>query len=281
MVIKLNIPTVVENEEDFINTVVSERTREPNKTFFREYKARWVNRVNEFIEQNANPETITNSDVTSYKKKFINLYESPRDNSVQKPILEELRNRKLNICPSCGEDGTPNTLDHYLPKDKYPEFSILTKNLFPMCDICQGEKLTKDLDEDNNRIFVNPYYDNFLNCQLLKLEIDGPFNSPENFNLAVNDNLDDEDYNLVSRHIDKLKIIERYSSYFTDQYFRTLKLVKEMRVNQLDIVANLNMFKFNAQMKSINSWEHIFYSGIIDNDNLIEYLCEGEIPENI
>src|SRR3546814_3004594 len=56
---------------------------------------------------------------------------------------------ELNHCPACGEPGTPNTLDHYLPKGRYPHFCVTPLNLFPMCDACQQAKGEKTGDADS------------------------------------------------------------------------------------------------------------------------------------
>ena len=278
MVVKLNTPNIGIDEDKFIDLVVSERTIEPNKTFFRRYSPIWKERVNEYIVKSGNPELVSNSlaVITSEKTKFINLYSHPSDTSAQKPILDNLRERSIQICPCCGEDGTPNTLDHYLPKDKYPEFSILSKNLFPMCDICQGKKSTKDTDNLNQRIFIHPYYDDFINNQILNLVIEPPYQSPINFFLVVNDILHIDQQNLVNRHITELGIHQRYSKYFRDQYFRILRVVSDIRNNGDDVVVMLNQFARMAKLKSINSWEHIFYSSVINDEDLIHFLCNDD-----
>lgn len=42
-------------------------------------------------------------------------------------------------CPYCGL-GRATTLDHYLPKSRYPQFSVTPDNLVPACKDCQGKK---------------------------------------------------------------------------------------------------------------------------------------------
>ncbi|HMJ78849.1 MAG TPA: hypothetical protein VK507_22890 [Iamia sp.] len=44
-------------------------------------------------------------------------------------------------CPYCGT-GIATTLDHYLPKARFPEFSILGVNLVPSCGRCNLKKLS-------------------------------------------------------------------------------------------------------------------------------------------
>lgn len=62
-------------------------------------------------------------------------------------------------CPSCGISES-STLDHYLPKEQYPEFSVFPKNLVPSCAVCNTRKRDRILDEGTNvRMFLHPCYD--------------------------------------------------------------------------------------------------------------------------
>lgn len=280
MVLKLEMPNLVEDEEDFIEIVVSQRTREPNKTYFNNYKESWKDRVKEYEDEKGNPERISESTEVDYKKKYINLFNSKDLSNYQTPIINSLRGRILQLCPACGEDGTPNTLDHYLPKDKYPEYAILSKNLFPMCDICQGKKSVHVLCNDGERIFLHPYYDDFLVNQSVQLEIGEPYSAPEFFILRESSNLHENESRLVGKHIEKLEINSRFSKYFKDQYFRLLKLVINIRENNLCVASQIDSFVMMARMKSINSWEHVFYSGVRGDESLMDYLINGELEGN-
>ena len=60
---------------------------------------------------------------------FKTLYSKPAVGSAQSVYLQALRARNLQMCPMCGEAGTPNTLDHYLPQEHYPDFAILPQNM--------------------------------------------------------------------------------------------------------------------------------------------------------
>lgn len=80
-----------------------------------------------------------------------------------KPV-SELRGNLLERggvarCPFCGISET-STLDHYLPKEHYPEFSIFAKNLVPCCAACNPLKLDRILSHGTDvRLFLHPYFD--------------------------------------------------------------------------------------------------------------------------
>ncbi len=62
-------------------------------------------------------------------------------------------------CPFCGISES-STLDHYLPKEHYPEFAVYSPNLVPACSPCNTRKRDKVVDEDTDvRLFVHPHFD--------------------------------------------------------------------------------------------------------------------------
>lgn len=62
-------------------------------------------------------------------------------------------------CPFCGISES-STVDHYLPKETYPEFSVFPKNLVPSCAVCNTRKRDRILVEGTNvRMFLHPCYD--------------------------------------------------------------------------------------------------------------------------
>ncbi len=283
MVVKLKIPTLVSNENAYIDDIVAQRTREPNKTYFSKYSDNWKLRIKEYLDNLGDPTSIDDSIITATedKNKFINLYSSKNNKSVQKPVIDKLRERKLQFCPSCGEDGTPNTLDHYLPKIPFPEYSIFSKNLFPMCDICQGEKGVKTLNGNGEKIFIHPYFDDFADNQIIKLLISPPYKSPINFKITAYSNLTVEQQDLVNRHITELNMHKRYSTYFKGEYMRLLKLISGIRDKDGNVIDTINNFHDMALTKSTNTWGHIFYSGVLANKNLLHYLANENLPPYI
>jgi hypothetical protein len=74
-------------------------------------------------------------------------------------------------CPLCGMVEA-DTLDHYLPKSKFPLFAVLPTNLVPACRVCNTGKLAAhpgSADEQS----IHPYYDHqyFFDEQWLFAEV--------------------------------------------------------------------------------------------------------------
>lgn len=280
MVKRLNQPNA--DQDAFIDQVVIERQRGSNAQFFTGIKADWKARVQAYLAANGDPAVIQPwPAVLPHAQKFHNLYSHPAEGSIQEPVLVSLRSRELQLCPTCGEDGTPNTLDHYLPKQTYPEFSITACNLVPMCDICQGEKLADTVNAANERLFLHPYFDHFIDQQVLHLEIGQPYHAPATIRLTPHPGLDLMQTSLVTRHLEHLAIAKRYHHFFKDEYLRLLRLVRTIRDKGRNVTASLELFCENALDKSVNSWGHIFYAGVLANPGLMDFLCQGQLPEHL
>ncbi|SCA56748.1 Putative phage protein (fragment) [Candidatus Terasakiella magnetica] len=75
-----------------------------------------------------------------------------------KSIYDEIMVAAHGKCPFCGGIGHPETLDHYLAKSNYPQFSVLPANLVPACRDCntgKGHIRAQNAEEQ----VIHPYFD--------------------------------------------------------------------------------------------------------------------------
>lgn len=92
--------------------------------------------------------------------------------NVETQPMTALRGRLLKRivvarCPFCSISES-STLDHYLPKEQYPEFSVFPNNLVPSCPICNTLKRDRILDEGTDvRMFLHPCYDTIPDLEFL------------------------------------------------------------------------------------------------------------------
>jgi hypothetical protein len=70
---------------------------------------------------------------------------------------EILLSAPFERCPYCGV-GRATTLDHYLPKSRYPQFSVTPDNLVPACKDCQGKK-GRHVAASGAAQTLHPYFD--------------------------------------------------------------------------------------------------------------------------
>jgi hypothetical protein len=277
MVMTLPLPTV--DSVQLASDVVAERANGVNAAFFNGIQQEWCLRIQQYIDAAGSPPAVSTWTAIQVKKKsFLNLYASPAANSAHGQMLQTMRKHDLTICPSCGELGRPNTLDHYLPKDIYPHFCVTPVNLFPMCDACQLAKGTKVGNVQSPRFFIHPYFDTFIAEQVLRLDIYAPYDTPT-FALTIVEGLDPISEHLLQSHVRELEIERRYASFFRNQHRRLLRLVGAMRKAGQDVEQTLTTFTQGATEPSLNSWDHVFYSSVIGNPALINYLTNSHLPQ--
>jgi len=271
---KLDIPSI--DDIALLDSIIAER-RNPNKTFFEGYKPAWVNRYEEYENNNGNPEVVSSSTiVASDKNKFINLYENHKG-VITKEIIELLREHELSYCPFCSGLGVPDTLDHFLPKDIYPEYSIFSKNLIPSCDSCNRAKSTKVLDANGEKMFFHPYYDEIKDEDIYILDILPPYDKAPDFKLTVNDKLSNRIKNIAENQINQLKVESRFRKYFRGEYKRLKKeVLKNNNHGKIDLKKLLNIFYNKGLLVGINYWDTIFYKSVLGNDDLLDYLNDSE-----
>lgn len=74
-----------------------------------------------------------------------------------------------DYCPICELPEVPDTLDHFLPQDKYPLLCVTPENLIPSCSKCNENKHTSS-SIDYYSIPFHPYYesitDQWLECEI-------------------------------------------------------------------------------------------------------------------
>lgn len=86
------------------------------------------------------PQQLISGNVTQEELKELYTTYMLKDNSESRKIYDKLKaSAKLSICPLCGIYEV-ESLDHYLPKARYPLLSVNPKNLIPACQRCNGVK---------------------------------------------------------------------------------------------------------------------------------------------
>lgn len=114
-------------------------------------------------------------------------------------------------CPYCSI-GESSTLDHYLPREKFAQFSIYSLNLVPSCAACNTRKSDLVLDEAVSiRFFLHPYFDEIPEEPFLTLETkvlaEGLILK---FNLERPATLAEIKFQHIHNHFTKLNLAERY-----------------------------------------------------------------------
>jgi len=184
------------------------------------------------------------------------------------------------LCQYCGLNYGPSEFDHYLPKESFPEYSVLSLNLVPCCGRCNGLKGTVWLDANGVREILNLYYDTLPNQRFLHADIqvsNGPNAIPvAQFRLSNNP----ADYGglmaTVLNHYKNLELLVRYrraaSARFSDIKTACGPLILSKGT---DFVARMLLRGATdlSTSRSPNYWEVALLSGMANSAQYLKSLA--------
>lgn len=306
MVAKL-VPPAYDSEATVRDLISS---RERHRDFFEALQGDWLALIDNYRRYAGDPTVIEPLDLSGYisavrveeeavrepkkgesadpevrlyqrrKKSLINLYPAQPGTDLHS-ILDTMRRKHgLMFCPSCGEPGKPGTLDHYLPKTDYPEYSVVFENLTPMCEACQAKKGASDVNDEGNKLFIHPYFDPIQDA-FLSLVISEPYESPTSFSVEVDQGTPEQIRTLFERHLSEIGFRERFEEFCIGEYSGLLSLftIERDSPNPESAERIINRFLLQNKRQSHNRWEAIFYRGVLSNPDLLDYLDNGDLPE--
>lgn len=149
------------------------------------------------------------------------------------------------ICPICGIKECYH-LDHYIPREEMPEFSVFTPNLIPLCYDCNEEKKAAWLNGNNERIIFNAFYDEVPDKQLCDCEISIDATGQPQAVLKPSAQLDEN--NAVDRRvlttIEQLKLLPRWQKECNNKFRAAIASMKRQ-------------YKYNARKELNEYWEDL------------------------
>ena len=147
------------------------------------------------------------------KDDFVKLYTEHmvKGETLPRNIYNTIRASSNNICPLCGISFV-TTIDHYLPKARYPIFSIYTNNLVPACDTCNKGKGSSTYTSKESQP-LHPYFSapHFYETDWIKANI--LKTSPLSFDFYVDppNHWDENDKGRVINHFSGFNLAAKYS----------------------------------------------------------------------
>lgn len=202
--------------EDLFIGIVSGKNKPCKQILFDEksilcIKPHIINRFHEYKKNRKGLEKLTPFPYTEQQKSCLEgCYDS--DTDAKKKLIALIKGKldthSKAVCSYCGI-GRPTTIDHYLPKSIFPEFSVLSYNLIPCCPECNNLKSNHWIDDKSKtRLFVNFYFDEIPNENYLFAKILPKNNAflVEFFYKAPNNS---KIFSTISTHLTKLDITNR------------------------------------------------------------------------
>lgn len=178
-------------------------------------------------------------------------------------ILNAPKHKK---CPLCGI-GIVTTLDHHLPKAKYPSLAITPVNLIPSCADCNKTK-TAVRPYKAEEETIHPYYDDIETDLWLKAEVINQ--KPLGFKYYVNkpDNWDDLKFKRVKNHFNTFKLGPLYSIFAAEEFsLRELTLNKIFeKSGSLGLKLQLEDYAESSERVHLNSWQSAMFHALEKSD---------------
>ncbi|MFI2212357.1 hypothetical protein [Streptomyces sp. NPDC020141] len=95
-----------------------------------------------------------------------------RENAPGRPVYDAIKRGAEDRCPLCGQ-GRVETLDHHLPKGKYPLLGVVPVNLVPACRDCNIGKSQAAPAAAGDQT-LHPYFDDFSHHPWLSSRVRRP-----------------------------------------------------------------------------------------------------------
>ena len=195
-------------------------------------------------------------------------YKSPPADLIH--ITEMRESTEHLICPMCGSMHS-GTLDHYLPKNGFPIFSVFSKNLVPACKCNSKRNETLVGDNPGERV-LHPYFDDCLGERLLSARFEDLGEIPRvSLVLLISDT--HPLHSAIAFHV--RSIIQRSAivKYLADRWsslYRKPSLVVRAFANNISTESEVRALleeerdALDELHKGKNNWNSIFISGLLD-----------------
>lgn len=179
-------------------------------------------------------------------------------------------------CPYCGINS-PTTIDHYLPKEIFPEFSVMSYNLVPCCADCNGLKGKKWTNTTTGeRLFINFYFDEIPGEVFLKARISIAGNNAPivHFSISPPTGTTNTFYQVAQNHYNELKVftrIENMVSTYISQQLQTNKDRLKIGLEEADLKRLLMVdIHNNERNHGRNYWKTAVCRGILECDDFFK-----------
>lgn len=259
-----------------VNSIQDKRDSDKFKCFIGYYQMYVLDYCTKAISKNLYliPTHVMMKNIT--KQKMKTLYEQQMvQNKEGRKIYDKLISlAPLSRCPFCGI-GTVGTLDHYLPKAKFPTFSVLPYNLVPSCIDCNKGKNT-DYAVTQETQTLHPYYDDFTREQWLFAKVEHTSPVSISFFVETPNEWRDIDKSRVTEHLSQYKLAKRFSIQASNELANLKEEFTLFSLEQEEIKKELKKKAIVFQKRYLNSWESALYQALADSD----WYCSGGYNED-
>jgi hypothetical protein len=196
-------------------------------------------------------------------------------------FIAELRDGTRGPCPMCGS-GATGTLDHYLPKSSYAQFSFFSRNLIPCCAKCNSLRQDSVRGIAVDERAVHPYFDDFLDQRVMTATFQAPWVTPK-VNL-VPFNVQGQALLTVQWHIDnviKPAGVVKDIIYWWGNLYRDPESVLRGATDIYTARENVRSYQRGVEVLggSRNCWYSTFLHGLAAADEMLAALLAAKASQ--
>jgi len=256
----LNLNCPERNSSDDIDNIISEKYSGDVKSTLQKLNPRIKNRYTDFAKIELNQRVSTTTFTADEKYSLQHLYSS--QTITAKKIIEAVSKTQLitqaGCCVSCGI-GDADQIDHYLPQEHFPEYSIMHKNLLPICGACNEIKgdnipgVTKD--------YFHPMFDRLPDEQFISCQITYSANIPiSHFSILPKFHA-----TIIGQHFTDLKLKSRLEKKAT-LYFLQMTACKDKFGNTFALEEIQRDISKLGVFFGTNYWKYVLCSEMIQTN---------------
>lgn len=223
----------------------------------------------QYLAVSGNPFLVQNQVVNGVQSDFLKQhYKSP---PIDLAFITELRESTEHlICPMCGSMHR-GTLDHYLPKNTYPIFSIFSLNLVPACK-CNSKRKEVIIGLNLGERILHPYFDMCLSERLVTAKFND-LGSVPSVSVALVVPTNHPDYAAIDFHFRTIVKRTAICGYLANRWsklcLKPSRVVRafEQNIHDLKDLQKLLEAEREAQDElhdGKNNWDSIFVAGLLD-----------------
>lgn len=181
-----------------------------------------------------------------------------------------------STCPYCGIDR-PTTLDHYAPKDIFPEFSVFPLNLIPSCFDCNHKK-GRQWAPHEPRFFLHAYLDHWPDGIIcLQADISWTTRGPLfEFSLVPPDN-NLPLFEILRHHVENLRLLDAYGKSSGEEFTSGIDMWTELNITSNILKRQIERVVHKRRMREgMLSWRAALWEAVFRNDEAIDYLIQQQ-----
>lgn len=204
-------------------------------------------------------------DVT--KGELTELYTSyfAKDESVGRHFYDAIKIRApLGKCPYC-RFGHVSTLDHFLPKARYPALSVLPSNLIPSCSDCNKGKGSSVVTEA--LLGLHPYFEKpeIENDTWLYAEVIHTVPLSISFNILAPVGWSVPQKERLANYFRDFKLDARFSVEAASELAGLIEVLDDLQVSQ-DRADHLSRIARVERRSRANTWKAALYDALKSDD---------------